>query len=56
MLAISPENLKVLDEYMRDSYQKSPTPEIMILTWGSYFAEVVRDELPEGRWEIEAQG
>ena len=24
----------------------------MILTWGSYFAEVVRDELPGGRWEI----
>jgi len=52
----TPESLKVLDALLRPSYDHAPDEEAragMIFLWGSYFSEVLREELAGGQWDFE---
>jgi hypothetical protein len=51
----TPESLKLLDRSMREMYRGIGGKERqkgLFLMWGSYFGEVVRDELAGGQWRI----
>ena len=52
----NPESFKLLDPLLRPSYQAAPDEEAragMVFLWGSYFGEVLREELAGGQWDFE---